>query len=150
MRIRAKRFDKKFPLPKYEKMAAGFDFYCRESAILKPGEMKAIPANVAMEIPDGYVLIVVPRSSTAHRKGLMMPHSIGIIDPFYRGDDEEIVLLFYNFTKDKVSIRKGDKIAQGILLKSEKVDFQEVEKLNKSKRGKWKERMSKKHKITKV
>jgi dUTP pyrophosphatase len=144
MKIRTKRFDKKFPLPKYEKMAAGFDFYCRESASLKPGEMKAVPANVAMEIPDGYVLVIVPRSSTAHRRGLMMPHSIGIVDPFYRGDDEEIVLLFYNFTKKKVTIKKGDRIAQGILLKNEKVIFQEVAKLKKSKIGKWKEKMKKK------
>lgn len=150
MKVKTKRFDKKFPLPKYEKMAAGFDFYCRESAVFEPGEMKAVPGNVAMEIPDGYVLLVVPRSSTAHRRGLMMPHSIGVVDPFYRGDDEEIVLLFYNFTKKKVYIKKGDKIAQGILLKNEKVDFHEVEKLNKSKRGKWKARMKKKYKIAKV
>jgi dUTP pyrophosphatase len=143
MKIKVKRFDKKFPLPKYEKMAAGFDFYCRESAIFKPGEIKAVPANVAMKIPEGHTLFVVPRSSTAHRRGLMMPHSIGVIDPFYRGDNEEIVLLFLNFTEKNVYIKKGDKLAQGILLKNEIVQFEEVDCLNKSKRGKWKMRKRK-------
>ncbi len=138
------------PIPKYEKLAAGFDFYCRESAVIKSKQIKTISANIAMEIPDGYVLFVLPRSSTAHRKGLMMPHSVGVIDPFSRGNDEEIVLLFYNFTEKNIHIRKGDKLAQGILLKNEKVDFIEVERLSRSKRGKWKKKMKKKYRVKKL
>ena len=137
MKIKIKRFDKKIPLPKYEKLAAGFDFVCRKGATIKQKEIKAIPSNVACEIPDGYVLFAVPRSSTAKRFGLLMPHSFGVVDPFYRGDDNEIILLFYNFTGHSVKIKKGDKIAQGILIKFEKVEFIEVNKLNKSSRKKW-------------
>lgn len=67
MKIKIKRFDKKIPLPKYEKLAAGFDFIYRKGATIKPKEIKAIPGNIACEIPDEYVLLVVPRSNTAKR-----------------------------------------------------------------------------------
>ncbi|NQU83512.1 MAG: dUTP diphosphatase [Parcubacteria group bacterium] len=137
MKIKTKRFDKTVPLPEYAELASGFNFVCRENIAIKPGESKAIPSNIAMEIPDGYVLLVVPRSSTSSRFGLSMPHSLGIIDPFYRGDDNEIMLIFHNFGKKESIIRKGDKIAQGILVKYEKVLFNEVDKLGESIVKKW-------------
>jgi dUTP pyrophosphatase len=140
MRLQTKRFNKKIPLPSYEKMAAGFDFYCSKDVPIEPGEIKALPGNIAMEIPEGYALLVLPRSSTPSRHGLMMPHSIGLIDPFYRGDNDEVILQFYNFTKKSVIIKKGDKIAQGVLIKYEKVEFEEVDKLSGKGRGKWRKR----------
>ena len=120
-------------LPAYEDRAAGFDFICRVDATIPPHELKAIPSNIALDIPEGYMLMVVPRSSTAFKKGLMLANSAGIIDPFYDGEDNEIFLLFYNFTSKNVEIKKGDKIAQGILVKYEKVDFDETQQLNTSK-----------------
>lgn len=134
MEIKIKRFDKKIPLPKYEKDAAGFDFFCRTNASIKPKEIKALPANIAFVIPKGYVLFILPRSSTPTRKGLVMPHSVGVLDPFYCGDDNEAKLIFQNITNKTVSIKKGDKLAQGILIKYESAVFKEVEKLKKSKR----------------
>ena len=134
MEIKIKRFDKKIPLPKYEKDAAGFDFFCRTNVSIKPKEIKALPANIAFVIPKGCVLFILPRSSTPTRKGLVMPHSVGVLDPFYCGDDNEAKLIFQNITNKTVSIKKGDKLAQGILIKYELVVFKEVEKLKKSKR----------------
>lgn len=134
MEIKIKRFNKKIPLPKYEKDAAGFDFFCRTNVSIKPKEIKALPANIAFVIPKGYVLFILPRSSTPTRKGLVMPHSVGVLDPFYCGDDNEAKLIFQNITNKTVSIKKGDKLAQGILIKYELVVFKEVEKLKKSKR----------------
>jgi dUTP pyrophosphatase len=138
MKLIAKRFDKSLPLPTYEKGAAGFDFVCRSNTTIKPKEIKALPGNIALDIPEGYVLLVVPRSSTANKLGLMMPHSIGVVDPFYDGEDNEIVLLFYNFTNKTVRIKRGDKIAQGILIKYEQVQFDESRKLGPSHIEKWK------------
>jgi len=132
MKIKTKRFDKNFPVPSYEKGAAGFDFICRETVVIQPDETKAIPSNVAMKIPQGYVLMVVPRSSTSSKYGLLMPHSIGIIDPFYCGDKNEIMLIFHNFTDQKTEVAAGAKIAQGILIKHELVEFNEVERLGDS------------------
>lgn len=138
MKIPTKRIDTSLPLPKYEKHAAGFDFICRKGTIFQPGEIKAVPANLALAIPEGYVLMIVPRSSTPSRLGLVMPHSVGILDPFYSGEDNEIVLLFQNIRKNVVKVKKGDILAQGILMKCEIVEFDETQKLGASKRGKWK------------
>lgn len=140
MKLSIKRFDENIPLPRYEKMAAGFDFYCRKAVVIKPREIKAIPSNVAIEVPEGYTLFIVPRSGMPTRFGLLMPHSIGIVDPFYNGNDNEIVFLVYNFTNKPTRLNKGDKIAQGILIRYEKAEFQEVSKLGKSKRPRWKPR----------
>mgnify|MGYP000700516624 FL=1 len=67
-----------------------------------------------------------------------MPHSVGVLDPYYSGDQNEIVLLLQNFTEKVVRVKKGDVLAQGILVKYEKVEFDETKKLKSSKRGKWK------------
>lgn len=149
MRLKIKRFNKKIPLPKYEKLAAGFDFYLPKSVSFKPGETKTIDTNIAMEIPEGYFILVAPRSTTFSRFGLIMPHSMGIIDPMYRGDNNELVLLLRNLSKKKVTVPRGAKISQGILMKYEKAEFQEVEKLNKSKREKWNIKVRNKYRIKK-
>ena len=134
MKINVKRFDKTLSLPRYEKNAAGFDFTCRTGVSIKPGEIVAVPANIAISVPTGYVLLAFSRSTTPTRKGLVMPHSVGVIDPFFCGDDNEIKLIFQNITKETVRIVKGDKLAQGVLMKIETAIFNEVDRLKKSTR----------------
>ena len=86
-RIKIKRFDKSLPLPEYKTNgAAAFDFYTREEAVIKPGELAMIPINLAIEIPRGYFLLLAARSST-YKLGLTMINGIGIIDPDFRGDE---------------------------------------------------------------
>jgi dUTP pyrophosphatase len=135
VKLKTKRFNKKIALPRYEKKAAGFDFYCAQNTTIKPGEFKALPTNIAVEIPEGYAILLLPRSSTPIRHGLMMPHSLGLIDPFYCGDKDEVILLFYNFTNKISHIKKGIKIAQGVLIKYEKAEFIEFKSLEKKGRG---------------
>ncbi|MFA5926213.1 MAG: hypothetical protein WC831_04770 [Parcubacteria group bacterium] len=147
MKLRIKRFNKNIPLPRYEKMAAGFDFYLPKRVTFNPGETRALDCNVAMEIPEGYFLLIAPRSTTFSRFGIIMPHSIGIIDPMYRGDSNELVLLFHNVSKKKAIVPKGAKIAQGIFMKYEKAEFQEVKKLNKPKRAKWNIKVKNKYRM---
>ncbi len=137
MKLKIKRFDKNLPLPSYEKNAAGFDFFCRKGVTIKPKEMKVISLNVACEIPKNFVLLIVPRSSTFKKYGLFLANSIGVVDPFYCRDDQELVALFYNYTDKTTKIKKRAKIAQGLLIKNELVKFEEVKKLKKSSRGKW-------------
>lgn len=133
MKFKIKRFDKKLPLPQYApdypELAAGFNFICREEVVIPPGETKAIPGNIAIEIPPGYVLLVLPRSSTPSRLNLRMPHSIGVIDPFYRGDENEIMLIFENFSDKAVTVERGMKIAQGIFVRYEQPVWEEVDEL---------------------
>ncbi|HPG29930.1 MAG TPA: dUTP diphosphatase [bacterium] len=125
MKIRIARVDKSLPLPKYETPgAAGFDFVCRENAEVLPGSLALIPVNAIVEVPEGYMLAVLPRSSTP-KKGLMLANSMGVIDNDYCGPEDEIKILVYNYTNSKIRISRGDRIAQGIFLKIAKGEFEE-------------------------
>ncbi|MBN9398181.1 hypothetical protein BGO18_01615 [Candidatus Saccharibacteria bacterium 47-87] len=125
MHIPIKRFDTDFPLPTATPGAACFDYICRETVTIPPKEIKAIRQNVAIQIPDGYALLVFSRSSTPHKKGLMMANGVGVIDPFYRGDNDEQMIFLYNFTDHLVTVEAGEKLAQGMFVKSEVIEWDE-------------------------
>ena len=124
MQVKIKRIDPDLPLPRPETDgAAGFDLITREDTTVEPGKFGLVPANVIVEVPRGYALIVSARSSTPKRTGLVLPHGIGIIDSDYRGDDDEIMVQVWNTTDAPVTVARGDRIAQGILLKIEPVSW---------------------------
>lgn len=129
MQIPIKRFDNSLPMPEYEKGAACFDLYSRKDELIKSGEIKLIPANVAIKVPEGYVMMLFARSSTPMRKGLMLANSVGILDPFFCGDRDEILMELYNFTKEDININKGETLAQCMLVKTEPVTWQEVSRM---------------------
>lgn len=135
MKIRIKRFEKNLPLPEYKtEKAAAFDLIARKTTEIKPKEIAYIPLNNAIETPEGYFLLIAPRSST-HKKGLFMANSIGIIDPDYSGDEDEVKAAYYNLTEKPVIVEKGERIAQGAFVKIEKADWQEVDVLGNKNRG---------------
>ncbi len=124
MQVKIKRVDPDLSLPRRESDgAAGFDLITRTTTTIEPGQIGLVPANVIVEIPLGYALIVAARSSTPMRTGLVVPHGIGIIDSDYHGDDDEIKVQVWNPTDAPVTVDRGDRIAQGILVKVEPVDW---------------------------
>src|SRR5690606_27910204 len=130
MNVKIKRIDKELPLPVYETSgAAGFDFLAREDKKLQPKEIALIPGNIIVETPEGYMLMVASRSSTPKKKGVMLPHGIGIIDSDYCGPDDEIWIQVYNFTDHEVTIQRGEKIAQGIFVPVAQVTWNEVNEM---------------------
>ncbi|MBI4158667.1 dUTP diphosphatase [Candidatus Woesearchaeota archaeon] len=136
MKIKIKRIDKDLPLPKYETQGSvGFDLLAREDTIVKSKSLGLIPGNVIVETPVGYMLKIALRSSTPKRKGLMSPHGIGIIDQDYCGENDEIKIQVYNFTNQGVLVEKGEKIAQGVFVKIDKFDWEEVNEMNRKTRG---------------
>lgn len=136
MKVRIKRVDASLPLPKYEtKGSVGFDIMSREEIFIKPKSLALIPSNVIIEVPTKYMLIVASRSSTPLKKGLLPPHGIGIIDHDYCGCDDEIKVLVYNFSSKHVTILKGEKIAQGVFVKIDKFEWEEVDEVSKKSRG---------------
>lgn len=135
MKIRIRRFDKDLPLPEYKTAgAAAFDLAARESVDILPRSVAYIPLNIALEIPLGYVLLLAPRSST-HKKGLLMANSVGIGDPDFCGDEDEYRAAYYNFLEKPVRIEKGERIAQGLIKKIERAEWEEVEILGNKTRG---------------
>lgn len=136
MKVRIQRVDKALPLPKYETDGSvGFDFLAREDVIIATKSVSLIPGNVIVEVPKNFVLFVTLRSSTPRKKGLLMPHGVGVIDHDYCGPHDEIKIQVYNFTDQPVTVTRGEKIAQGIFVHIDKPDWQEVEKIREESRG---------------
>ena len=136
MKVKIKRLDKDLPLPKYETSGSvGFDLLCRESVTIAPRAVALIPANVIVETPSGYMLLVTLRSSTPRKQGLLIPHGVGIIDQDYCGEGDEIQIQIYNFTDQAVTVERGDRIAQGIFVRVDTAEWSEVSEMDSETRG---------------
>ena len=123
-------------MPVYETAGSvGFDLVARESVSIEPGKIELIPGNVIVEVPVGYMLAVASRSSTPKKKGLTPPHGFGIIDHDYCGPTDEIKIQVYNFSDAAVIIERGEKIAQGVFVRVDKFEWQEVDSIREESRG---------------
>jgi dUTP pyrophosphatase len=137
MIVPIKRFDKEIPLPAYKTDgAAAFDLCARITTEIPPKEFAYVPLNVAVETPPGYFLMLVARSST-HKKGIWMANGVGVGDSDFSGDSDEYSAVYYNFTDKPVIIEKGERIAQGLIVKRETVQWKEVEAMQNKTRGGW-------------
>ena len=136
MKVSIKRIDKSLPLPVYETAGAvGFDLLARETVFIQQGKIELIPANVIIQVPEGYSLLVFSRSSTPRKHGLTKPHGVGVIDQDYCGPEDEILIQVYNFTENPVTIERGQKIAQGLFVRTDRFVFEEVDQIASETRG---------------
>ena len=122
-------------LPAYETMhAAGMDLRADVEATvtLAPMERKLIPTGLHIELPESFEAQIRPRSGLAFKHGIGIVNSPGTIDADFRG---EIKVLLINLSTEVFEINTGDRIAQMIVAKHEKVDWEEVEVLNETSRG---------------
>lgn len=136
MRVKIKRIDSSLPLPQYQTDgAAAFDLYSREDTAIPAKTVALIPTNIIIEVPNGYMLAVVTRSSAPKKKGLLVPHGIGIIDQDYHGEKDEIMLQVYNFTDNEVKINRGERIGQAAFVRVDRGEWEESEIMKKTSRG---------------
>jgi dUTP pyrophosphatase len=136
MIVKIKRLDTDLPLPQYETGGSvGFDLLCRELVTIAPQTVALIPANVIIETPPGYMLMVTLRSSTPRKLGLLIPHGVGVIDLDYCGEGDEIQIQVFNFTDQPVTIERGNKIAQGIFVRVDTAEWSEVSEMGSETRG---------------
>jgi dUTP pyrophosphatase len=122
-------------LPAYETQhAAGMDLRAdvEETMWLKPMERKLIPTGLQIELPEGFEAQIRPRSGLAFKHGIGIVNSPGTIDADYRG---EIKVLLINFSDKVFEINTGDRIAQMIIARHEKVNWDQVDILNETTRG---------------
>src|SRR5437588_3443907 len=120
-------------LPSYAtEHASGLDLRASEDVELLPGQYKAIPTGIAIEIPEGFEGQIRPRSGLALKFGIGCLNSPGTIDADYRG---EVKVLLINHGKETVRFSRGERIAQLIISKYEKVEVELVEELKESKRS---------------
>ncbi len=128
MKIKIKKLHPDAVFPKYAQFGdAGLDIV----AIAKEITDKFIEykTGLALEIPEGYVCLIFPRSSIS-KKDLMLCNSVGVLDSGYRG---ELIFRFQNLGKDHYEI--GEKVGQIIIIPHPKIEIQEVDELSKTKRG---------------
>ena len=136
MKIEISRIDPSIPLPRYESHGAvGFDLITRETTTIKAGEIGLVPGNVIVKVPEGYALLIVPRSSLPRKKCLVCPHSLGVIDCDYHGETDEIFVQVKNISDDDVVVEKGERIAQGMFVKVDIAEWQEVDGHGAESRG---------------
>ena len=136
LRVRIARVDPALPLPAYETPGSvGFDLLAREETTVAPGGIARIPANVIVETPPGYMLLVAARSSTPAKKGLSVPHGIGVIDQDYCGPEDEVKVQVYNFTDAPVTVGRGERIAQGIFVRVDQAVWEELAAPERPTRG---------------
>lgn len=123
------------PLPEYATpLSAGVDLRAaiEEPLELHPGDIVAVPTNLAIELPPDYEAQVRPRSGLALKHGLILPNSPGTIDADYRG---EIRVIMSNIGKAPYVIQRGERIAQMVIAPVTHVQWRETETLNDTARG---------------
>jgi dUTP pyrophosphatase len=136
MKVNITRIDSNLPLPEYASPGAcAFDLYSRETTVIEPNQIALLPSNLIIQVPAGYVLALAPRSSLARKKSLVMPNSIGIIDQDFSGEKDEVMIQVQNIGKDAVTVDRGERVAQGLLLQIGIAQWEETTATSKSRGG---------------
>lgn len=122
-------------LPDYATIAsAGMDLraYIEHSFVLKPMERKLVPTGLFIKLPIGYEAQIRPRSGMAFKNGVTVLNSPGTIDADYRG---EIKVLLINSSNSDFIVHTGERIAQMVIAKHERVEWELTKELNQTDRG---------------
>ena len=135
MRISIRRLDPGLPLPAaHHDGDAGLDLYAASDVTLEPrGGRARVPTGVAIAIPSGYAGFVQPRSGLALRHGVTVVNTPGLVDAGYR--DEIRVLLINHDPAEPFKVSRGDRVAQLVIQRFERVEWHEVGDLDDSERG---------------
>jgi dUTP pyrophosphatase len=137
MMLKFKRLHGDAILPTYaSEGAACFDLYAITPygiVDIPPGEATSVNTGLAVEVPPGWVLKVYSRSGHGFKHGIRLVNGVGIIDSDYRG---ELIVGLHNDRSDRVfEVRHGDRIAQAMLERAERVEIVEVDSLTETMRG---------------
>jgi len=122
-------------LPHYAtEKSAGMDLRAAlsEPITIKSGEVKIIPAGIAIALPNGMEAQIRPRSGLAAKSGITVLNSPGTIDADYRG---EIKVILINHSNEDFTITRGMRIAQMVIVKYEHITLQKVDSLDNTERG---------------
>lgn len=134
MQVQVSRIDKELPLPRYETAGAvAFDLVTRETMTIAPHSFAMLPVNIVVKVPEGYTLLLSSRSSTARKKGLIVP--LGIVDQDHCGPDDELKLQVVNFTTEPTTVERGERLGQAIFVAMGIAVWDEVDRMDGPNRG---------------
>jgi len=100
-----------------------------------PGQIALVRTGLVIEVPPGHFLGIFARSSTPLKRGLMVANGVGVVDPDYSGPNDEIMIQVLNFTGADVSVARGDRLAQAVVLPAPRVTWEEVTEIRETARG---------------
>lgn len=133
MTIKINKLHQEAIIPQYQTQgAAGFDLHAIDSYVIKPRESALIKTGLAIELEEGFELQVRSRSGLALKHNIAVLNAPGTIDSDYRG---EVMVILFNHSNSDFIIKKGDRIAQGVVAKYERVDFEVCTELTQTQRG---------------
>ena len=128
MRVRVHRLDPAVPMPAYQTAgSAGFDLAANADVTVQPGEVTLVPTGLVIEVPKGHFLAIIARSSTPLKRGLVVPNGVGVVDSDYCGPRDEIRIEVLNFTAAPVEIKRGDRLAQGIVMPFVRAEWEDAD-----------------------
>ena len=125
----------KHALPQYATaLSAGMDLRANIDTpiLLKPMQRKLVPTGLYIALPEGFEAQIRPRSGLALKKGITLLNTPGTIDADYRG---EIGVIVINLSEEDFIIEDGERIAQMVIARYEKAEWEEVEVLGETERG---------------
>ncbi|MDK2971595.1 MAG: dUTP pyrophosphatase [Candidatus Sumerlaeota bacterium] len=114
--------------------AAGADVRAAvdEELVIEPGRLALVPTGLKLQVPEGYEVQVRPRSGLALRHGITLPNSPGTIDADYRG---ELQVIMMNLGTELFRVRRGDRIAQLVLARVDRLTWVVVDSVDETARG---------------
>lgn len=134
MIIPLQQLDKDLPVPSNAYVGDGaVDLRSTKDLVLAPFERALVPTGIAIELPVGYAALVVPRSGLALKHGITLVNAPGLIDSNYRGEIGAIVANMD--AREPFEIKRGDRIAQLMIVAVEQPAFEVVDGLSETDRG---------------
>ena len=124
-----------FALPAYATpLSAGMDLSANlaEPVVLKPLDRAMIPTGLYIALPEGFEAQVRPRSGLAAKKGITVLNAPGTVDADYRG---EIRVILVNLSHEDFTVEPGERIAQMVIARHERVEWEDVDVLDETERG---------------
>ncbi len=135
MKLRIKKLNENARIPTYgTEFSAGADLYAllENDVTILPRETYLIKTGISLEIPEGYVGLIYPRSGLATKKGLAPANKVGVIDSDYRG---EIMVALFNHGKEAQKIENGERVAQIVITPYIQAEFEETDFLTETERN---------------
>ena len=123
------------PIPSYaSEGAAGFDLRAAldEDVVLRPGDRQLISTGFSVAVPTGFEMQIRPRSGLAAKNGISIVNTPGTVDADYRG---LVMICLINLGADDFHVRRGDRIAQGVITPAPQWTLIEVDELDETVRG---------------
>ncbi len=136
VKVLVKKLNPEVKLPSYKTDgSSGMDLlaFINNPVTIKPGTSELIPTGISIAIPKNFEIQIRPRSGLAAKSSISVLNTPGTIDSDYRG---EIKIILFNHSKKKFFVNKNDRVAQMVLVPISKIDFNEVDNLPNTLRGK--------------